>query len=280
MKTLRLLAAVCSLGFASAAPVSAQLAPPNDLGVALGHIHLAVKDVEAHKTFWTTMLGGKLVTNGPLTLIEFPGIFVMLRQADAAAPAAGSVVDHFGLVYKDLAAARARWTAAGVKFDVGEINPNMGYVHSADGAYRIEVFGDPSLPGAVGMDHIHMYPAAADISKIQAWYAKVFGGFPGQRKRVSGPGVIECDYFHRFNMSFSAAPAEPGLPAMPAASRGRAIDHIGFDVTNLDEFEKRLVGQGIKFDAAIRTVQNGKTRVAFFSDPWGTYIEVTEKLAP
>jgi len=51
-------------------------------------------------------------------------------------------------------------------------------------------------------------------------------------------------------------------------------------VTSLDEFERRLVAQGLKFDAAIRTVQNGKTRVAFFTDPWGTYIEVTEKLAP
>ena len=56
------------------------------------------------------MLGGKLVTNGQLTLVQFPGIFVMLRQADAAEPAAGSVFDHFGFV-QDIAAARARWKA-------------------------------------------------------------------------------------------------------------------------------------------------------------------------
>jgi len=280
MNTRHLLAVVCALAFASPKPAFAQLAPPNDLGVAFGHIHLAVKDVEAQKTFWTTMLGGTLVTNGPLTLIQFPGIFVMLRQADAAAPAAGSVVDHFGLVYQDIGAARARWKAAGVKYDVGEINPNMGYVHSADGAYRVEVFGDPSLPGPVGMDHIHLYPNAADIPKMQAWYAKVFGGFPGQRKRVSGPGVIEVNYFHRFNVSFSASPAVPGGSATPAPSRNRAVDHIGFDVTNIAEFEKRLASQGIKFDAAIRAIPNDRTKVAFFTDPWGTYIEVTEKLAP
>ena len=89
------------------------------------------------------MLGGTLVTNGPLTLIEFPGVFVMLRQADAAAPPAGSVVDHFGLVYKDIAAARARWKAAGVKYDVGDTNPNQGYVYAPDSAIRVEVFGDP-----------------------------------------------------------------------------------------------------------------------------------------
>ena len=280
MKNLHLCGVASLLALLSSTPASAQLAPPNDAGVTLGHIHLAVKDLEAQKAFWTTMLGGTLVTNGPLTLIQFPGIFIMLRQADAAAPAAGSVVDHFGLVYQDIAAARARWKAAGVKYDVGAINPDQGYVHSADGAYRVEVFGDPSLPGPVGMDHIHLYPAAADIPAMQAWYAKVFGGFPGKRKRVAGPGTIEVDYFHRFNVSFSAAPAVPGGPATPAPSRGRAVDHIGFDVPDLDEFEKKLSAQGVKFDAPVRQVQNGRTRVAFFTDPWGTYIEVTEKLAP
>jgi catechol-2,3-dioxygenase len=274
MRNRRVTAVVGMLALALSTPASAQLAPANDIGVALGHIHLAVKDVEAQKSFWTTMLGGQLITHGPLTLIEFPGIFVMLRQADAAGPAAGSVVDHFGLVYRDIAAARARWKAAGVKYDVGEINPSQGYVHSADGAYRVEVFGDPSLPGPVSMDHIHLYPASADIPAMQAWYAKVFGGFPGQRKRVAGPGVIACDYFHRFNLSFS--PATGNL----APSRGRAIDHIGFDVANLAEFEKRLAGHGLKFDAPVREIANARTKVAFFTDPWGTYIEVTEKLAP
>jgi catechol 2,3-dioxygenase-like lactoylglutathione lyase family enzyme len=279
MKKQHLYGVACLLALLLSVPASAQLAPPNDLGVALGHVHLAVKDVEAHKSFWM-MLGGTVITNGPLTLIEFPGIFVMLRQADAAAPAAGSVADHFGLVYQDLAAARARWKAAGVKYDVGEMNPNQGYVHPADGAYRIEVFGDPSLPGPVGMDHIHLYPASADIKAMQAWYARVFGGFAGQRKSVARAGIIECDYFHRFNISFSAAPAAPGGSAAPAPSRGRGIDHIGFDVTNLEEFAKQLAAQGLTFEAPIRQVPNGRTKVAFFTDPWGTYIEVSEKLAP
>src|SRR5262245_24855333 len=61
--------------------VFAQLGePPNDFGLRLGHIHLTVKDVEAHRRFWTEMLGGTLVKNGPLTLIQFPGVFVMLRE--------------------------------------------------------------------------------------------------------------------------------------------------------------------------------------------------------
>jgi catechol 2,3-dioxygenase-like lactoylglutathione lyase family enzyme len=275
MKNRHVFAVVCSVTLACSTPAFAQLAPPNDMGVALGHIHLAVKDVEANKQFFTTMLGGKLVTNGPLTLIEFPGIYVMLRQADAAAPPAGSVVDHFGLVYKDIAAARARWKAGNVKYDVGDVNPNQGYVFApGDSGIRVEVFGDPSLPGPVSMDHLHWNLPASDIAGMQAWYAKVFGGFAGQRQRVARPGVIEVDYFHRFNFSFSAGEGKR------APTKGRAIDHIGFDVRNLDEFEKKINALGVKFEAPSRLAGNSRTKIAFLTDPWGTYIEVTEKLSP
>ena len=49
---------------------------------------------------------------------------------------------------------------------------------------------------------------------------------------------------------------------------------------NLEEFVKGLEARGIKIDAPIRQVPNTKLKVAFLSDPWGTYIELTEGLAP
>jgi hypothetical protein len=51
-------------------------------------------------------------------------------------------------------------------------------------------------------------------------------------------------------------------------------------VRNLEEFEKRLAAHGLKFEAPPRQVPNSRTKVAFLTDPWGTYIEVTEGLAP
>jgi len=253
---------------------SAQLSPPNDTGVAFGHMHLLVKDVESAKTFFTTMLGGKAISNGPIALVEFPGIFIMLRQADAPGSPAGTTVEHFGLVYKDVAAVRARWKAAGVKFDVGDVNPSQGYVFVPNSDVRVEYFGDQSLPGEVSMDHVHLYPLEADIKPMQAWYADVFGGFPGQRQRVARPGIIDTDYFGRFNMSFSAGTAKP------QGTKGHGIDHIGFEVKDIEAFARRLESKGMKFEAAIRSVQGAPTKVGFFTDPWGTYIEVTEKLAP
>ena len=68
------------------------------------------------------------------------------------------------------------------------------------------------------------------------------------------------------------------MPQEP--TKGRAIDHIGFEVSNLDEFARRLDAQGIKLDVPIRQIPNTKLKIAFLTDPWGTYIELTEGLAP
>src|SRR6202049_761928 len=88
---LALLAAVFA-----ALPAYAQLAPANGAGVTMGHIHLFVKDVEAQKKFWTAEMGGKVVQNGPLMLIQFPGVYIMLRQADPSGPPARSIGAHCG----------------------------------------------------------------------------------------------------------------------------------------------------------------------------------------
>jgi hypothetical protein len=81
-------------------PAWAQLAPPNQAGVTMGHIHLAVKDVDAQKAFWTNIMGGKLVKNGPLEMVELPGVYIMFRQSNDAVPPEGAILNHFGFVVK------------------------------------------------------------------------------------------------------------------------------------------------------------------------------------
>ncbi len=266
------LGSIVILAILCALPTPAQLAAPNATGVTMGHIHLVVKDVPAQEHFWIDMMGGTPVKNGPLSLIQFPGVFIMLRQGDYSGPPAGSIVDHFGLIWKDLPAAIAKWKANNIELEQGT-NPNQGYVHGPDGI-RIEFFADPSLPVPVQMNHIHFYPT--DVPGMQAWYAKTFGGIPGKRARVATPGWIDCDDIPGVNLSFSPAPNNAKL----APTKGRSLDHIGFEVKNLAEFEKKLEAQGIKFDIPIRQVPNSNTKVAFLTDPWGTYIELTEGLVP
>lgn len=269
MKHLTFLA----IGILWVTPAVAQLVEPNQVGVRMGHVHLAVKDVDAQKQFWISVMGGTLVKNGPVELIQFPGVFVMLRKGEPSAPPAGSIVDHFGFIVKDMPAALARWKAANLKIEPTE-NPNEVYVVAPDGI-RLEVYGEPALPTPVSMNHIHFY--AADIPGIKTWYVKAFGANPGRRPCVgciSKPRMIEADDLPGVNLSFSPA-AKPPLP-----TKGRSLDHIGFEVNNLEAFVGSLEAKGIKIEAPIRQVPNTKLKVAFLTDPWGTYIELTEGLAP
>jgi hypothetical protein len=64
-----------------------------------------------------------------------------------------------------------------------------------------------------------------------------------------------------------------------APTKGRSLDHIGYDVKNLDEFAKMLESRGIKLDSPPRQIPNSQVKIAFLTDPWGTYIELTEGLA-
>ena len=91
--TLRIFAAatVFTLALLSL-PVCAQLATPaGNRGVVMGHLHLVVHDVDAQRKFWVAF-GGTPLKNGSLDLIEFPGVFIMLRQGEPTAGTVGSVV--------------------------------------------------------------------------------------------------------------------------------------------------------------------------------------------
>src|SRR5262245_14910379 len=256
-----------------AAPALAQLVEPNQVGVRMGHVHLTVTDVDAHKRFWIDIMGGTLVKNGPLELIQFPGVYVMLRKGEPSGPPAGTIVNHFGFIVKDMPAALAKWKAANLKIDPTE-NPNEVYVTAPD-SIRLEVYGEPALPTPVSMNHIHYN--APDIPGIKAWYVKAFGANPGRRPCVgciSRPAMIEAGDMPGVNLSFS------GTNAAVVGTKGRAIDHIGFEVKDLDGFVKSLEAKGLKMDSPVRAIPNTKLKVAFLTDPWGTYIELTEGLAP
>ena len=72
------------------------------------------------------------------------------------------------------------------------------------------------------------------------------------------------------NFSPSSAPV--------VGTRGRAVDHIGFEVENLEAFMQRLAASGIKIDRPYTKVDALGIAIAFITDPWGTYIELTEGL--
>jgi hypothetical protein len=96
--------------------VSAQVGPPNAAGVAVGHVHLLVRNVEGHRKLWK-LIGAEDVRSGALGMLKFPGLVVLLRQGDPTGGSEGSSLDHFGLMVKDLAGIRSRLEAQRVKFE-------------------------------------------------------------------------------------------------------------------------------------------------------------------
>ena len=103
------------------------------------------------------------------------------------------------------------------------------------------------------------------MAAAKEWYAKYFGGVRGKRWRyeaVDLPGI---------NINIS------GVPSAKAPTRGRMLDHIGFEVQNLAAFCKKLEAAGIVLDRPYSTLPSG-LGLAFLTDPWGTYIELTEGL--
>ena len=108
--------------------------------------------------------------------------------------------------------------------------------------------------------------APPDVAAMRAWYVQTFGAVPGTRSGMQAadlPGV---------NLTFNPA------PDAVAPTRGRALDHIGFEVKNLEAFCKQLEAGGLKLDRGYTKVPALGIAVAFLTDPWGSYIELTEGL--
>src|SRR5690606_24550315 len=97
---------------AVAAPVRAQLPSPNAAGVSAGHVHMMVRDPEAHKKIWVDLVGAEVVTSGSLELLKLPGIFLILSKGEPAEGSEGSAMNHFSFRTRDLPAMRAKLMGA------------------------------------------------------------------------------------------------------------------------------------------------------------------------
>jgi catechol 2,3-dioxygenase-like lactoylglutathione lyase family enzyme len=262
------LLAIAVLSLAIASPAPAQLAPPNEAGITYGHVHLNVRDIEVHKKLWVEHFGGRVVQKGPLTAIKLPGMLIALTQRAPTGGSAGTVMDHFGFKVRSLAEFLAGWRAAGLpvaqEFTGAEGFPNA-YVMGPDET-RIELQEDRNLPVKVSAYHIHFL--TADYAKLRDWYVDLFSLVPRKRGTIEttadAPGM---------NLSFG----DTKTPTV--ATRGRTIDHIGFEVRNLEAFCRKLEARGIKFDMAYRDVPAVALKAAFITDPSGVYIELTEGYA-
>jgi catechol 2,3-dioxygenase-like lactoylglutathione lyase family enzyme len=249
----------------TAVTAAAQPAPFNDIGITMGHWHIASKDVEANKKLFLAM-GGKLFMPGGNPLIMFPGLYInlVLGNEKGEGGTEGSVVNHVGFIVNNVQERVAQWKAAGVAVLPGNNNRlDQAFVVTPDGV-RIEILEDKMQAMPVRNEHVHLSVPEAEIPKAQAWYAKTFGGKTGAR---NGAPVVDLP-----GVQFRFARAD----AKQAATRGRVLDHIGFDVKDHAALVKKLEAEGIKLDEPVRKSAAGNT-ITYITDPWGTRIEIVQR---
>lgn len=255
------------------APANAQLASPNELGVAMGHVHLNVSDVELHRQIWIDHFDAVPLEREGLTGVKIPGMILLFRQQEPSGPSEGSVLDHFGLKVRSRAEIVDRWRAAGMEVGrqfTGAAGFPNAYVLAPDGV-KIELQQDVGQPEIAIAHHLHYFKP--DHLTLREWYIETFSAVASNRGQVDTadiPGI---------NLSFSALRQRgPDPVAARVETRGRAIDHIGFEIRNLEAFCKQLEAKGIVFDRPYRENPDIGVATAFFTDPFGVYVELTEGL--
>jgi catechol 2,3-dioxygenase-like lactoylglutathione lyase family enzyme len=251
----RFLACLLLAGF----PVFAQLSAPNAAGVSAGHDIFNFKDVEAATRFWTA-LGGEPAQLGPLKLTKFPGmLFYYPRPGNPTGGTEGSSIDYIGFKVRSLKDTLAKLDAAGGKSMAGA-TATQAFVMGPDDV-KIRLTEDRSMTTPVAADMINM--VVPDVAAAQAWYEKNFGA-----KLVKRGGETLADIPGE-SILFTQAKG----PVAP--TKGRAFDRIGLEVKNVDETCKAVGGSAVnradksRMDLAVCTL----------TDPWGTFIEVSQGLA-
>lgn len=212
-----------------------------------------------------------------------PGVLILLTPGEKRESGDGSSVGHMSFRVKSF----KQLEAAGIKIRTVAERPGSGNVDLPSGDH-IEVFEenanqvgfrlDPGhadataerhnrpMAGTIATHHLHFYLPAGVDKAAQDWYVQRFGGVPGIRLRYAAadlPGI-------NLNFSDAAGPVAP--------TKGRTLDHVGFEIVNLEAFCAKLAASGVKFDVPYRKTPTG-LGIAFFTDPWGTYVELTEGLA-
>lgn len=272
MKLIASLILALAIGTATGPqPAFAQAYPPNEMGVTMGHWHLNSRDIDATKKILVAM-GGTAQKAGNFQVVKFPGVFVFLHLGPGAAPATGgtvgTVVNHVGFIVPNVQEAVAKWKAAGVPVSPGAPGRmDQAFVTTPDGL-RIEILEDKTQTIPIRHHHIHFYVPADQIPKIQAWYAKFFGAKPGMRGQNVAADIPGA------NLSFT----KTDMPTV--STKGHVLDHIGFDVKNLEAFCKNLQAQGVKIERPYAKNEQTGAGICFVSDPWGTLIELNDRPKP
>jgi hypothetical protein len=245
-----------------AIPVTAQLPAPNAAGVSAGHDIFSFHDIDAANKFWSA-LGGEPAELGPLKMTKFPGVLFLMRKGDPKGGTKGSTIEYIGFKVKNLKESLAKWEMADIRPMPGS-TATQAFLMGPDDV-KVRITEDRTLAAPIAADQIKM--VVPDVAAAQAWYEKWFGA------KLVKHGKETVGEIPGANILFAKATGPV------AGTKGRAFDRIGLEVKNVEQVCKDLEASGIKLDGAYRKATAMNLAVCVLTDPWGTYIEISEGLA-
>ncbi len=287
MKRHHLIVAIVTVSLLTVARgASAQLLAAKDGPIVYGHHHLSTANIDAQKKFLVDTLGGtamKIGTNNT-EIVKFPNVLIFFRNQAPTGGTKGTTANHIGFSVPNLRAVVDKCKANGfrmitateapadrvIKDDIAA-SPQPGgasiaFVMGPDET-KVELVEAPKQAVPIQLHHIHFF--SQKNTEMQAWYVKTFGAKP--RPPAAGAVFVTAD-LPGVALNFTPSPD----PVVGTA--GRAVDHIGFEVKNLEAFTKKLEADGIKLARPYTKVPALDIAIAFVTDPWGTSIELTEGL--
>ena len=250
-----LMGAICC--FAAAAVGAASDTPVRTVGY--DNVHIRVSDPAKAVEWYVQHLEGTTPVAGQ---VYFGKALIAVVKTNDPKPSAGSVIDHIGFSFADIAAKVNELAAAGAKV----VSPpkeapgifKYAYVEDPWGI-KIELVEDSEK---LGFHHVHL--SVKDPQATLAWYRETFGG---ESARLRG----KLDGLRYDGVWLFAAKATDD----PAPSADRAIMSFGLRVANIQEATNTLQGRGIKFPVAPR--QLGNLWYAFAEDPNGIRVELLQR---
>ncbi len=233
--TVAVAALVCALGASAAAQLSNKEAP-----AIVGHFHLNVTSVEAHRKFWVDTLGGTADEIDGQDAIRFPDTVLILRVQPPTGPTRGTAFDHIGFAVPDVPALTTKVVANGYQLTTGrEPVPGQAataatgtaapygrfsYLLGPDGA-KVELVTNEDKSGPpIKYHHVHFINK--QYVEMQQWYMKAFDATlrPGQTDFFIGadlPGVgYSLNFFRWEGDQIDHARAHGGPCRRPRRVRG------------------------------------------------------------
>ena len=208
--------------------------------------------------------------------VSCQGLTIEFTARSILGSSQGTGVDHLAFSYPDVAAKMAELERVGVgglgvrlqRFDDGSTWRDI------DGFFRVAYLFDPwgtrielvEDETRNGFHHVHL--SAADPAATLDWYRQSFGG-------ESGNVTAQLNGL-RFDNGWLLVSVHDS--ATPAVTDGRAIDHLAFASTALDDELRAMSARGITIvqSPAVPANANSGSRRAFVAGPDGVRIALVE----